>query len=59
MNFVIKEIVKPLGRRLGTLVAGGLLTIGATQDVASQVELCIPALLALLADLILSHRGRA
>lgn len=57
-RMIVNEVLKPLARRLGSVIAGGLLALGATQDLASQVELCVPAALALLADLILSHMNR-
>lgn len=66
-RFLIQELVKPASRRLGSIVAGALVTLAATKApeyqaqveiVAEQLKLLIPAAIAFGADLALSHRGR-
>lgn len=57
-DFFVKELLAPISRRIGTMAAGGLLALGATQPLAESVELVIPALSAFCIDLILSHRAR-
>jgi len=53
-----REVLIPITRRIGSLIAGGLLALGATGDLASQVEVIVPALIALAVDLLLSHLER-
>lgn len=57
-KFVVQDLLKPVSRRIGTAIAGGLVALGATQPLAEQVELVVPALIAFVADLILSYRER-
>lgn len=54
----VQEVLKPAMRRIGSLIAGGLLSLGAAQGLADQAEILFPALIAFLADLVLSHMGR-
>lgn len=58
MKILVQELLGPLGRRLGSMAAGGLLALGAAQGLADQVEIVVPALVALGADLGLSHWSR-
>lgn len=58
MEFIVQDLMKPIGRRLGTFVAGILIGLGATQELALQVETLIPVVLAFAADLALSKRAR-
>lgn len=57
-NLIINEIAKPLFRRIGSISAGGLLTLGATHELANQVEVSATALAAFVLDLLLSHWSR-
>lgn len=58
MDFIVQDLLKPIGRRLGTFASGMLIGIGASQELAMQVEMLIPVLLAFAADLALSKRAR-
>lgn len=58
MKFVIEEVVGPLSRRMGSAIGGALLALGATNDLALQVEVVSAALIAFACDLVLSKRFR-
>ncbi len=57
-GFILKELLAPTARRLGTASAGALVALGATNELASQIEIVVPALVAFTADLIFSYRSR-
>ncbi|MCA2009588.1 hypothetical protein [Tritonibacter mobilis] len=38
MKFLLEEMLRPASRRIGTLLGGALLGIGATEQLAGQVE---------------------
>lgn len=58
-TLIFQDLLAPVGRRLGSMIAGGLLTLGAAQGVADQVETLVPALVALACDLVFSHYSRS
>lgn len=55
---ILENLLMPASRRVGSMIAGGLLALGATQGLTDQVELLIPALIAFCADLGLSKWNR-
>jgi hypothetical protein len=58
MGILVKELVKPLLRRLGSLIAGALVSIGFATEQAVAFETALIALLMLTVDLVLSHMDR-
>lgn len=55
MKQILENIVKPLVRRVGSVVAGGLVTWGATAEQAAQIETAVGALALIAVDLWLSN----
>lgn len=55
MEFLLREILGPVSRRVGSVLAGALLAFDAPEVLAGQVEAIIPPLLAFGADLALSR----
>jgi len=58
LKFILEEILKPILRRLGTSVGVFLTTVGASSELATQVEVVLPTVLGLFFDLAWSHRNR-
>ncbi len=52
------EILKPLERRIGSLVSGGLIAYGVSVDHANSVGLGAAALLGVAVDLFASYQDR-
>lgn len=57
-TFILKELLKPTLRRLGSMIAGGLITLGVATEAANAIETGAVAAIAVLADLIMSHWER-
>jgi len=57
-KFILKELLKPTLRRLGSMIAGGLITLGVATEAANAIETGAIAAMAVLADLIMSHWER-
>lgn len=58
-RFVATELAKPIIRRVGSMIAGGLIGVGIIEDQALQVEQLLTALLLLTIDLVVSHVDRS
>lgn len=58
MQFVLKELAKPLLRRLGSMIAGSLVSIGIATEQAVAFETALIAVGMLSVDLVLSHMDR-
>jgi len=58
MGSLVANVLKPTFRRLGSLLAGGLVSLGMAAPAAAQVELAILALLAFGVDLVASNWAR-
>jgi hypothetical protein len=58
-RFVATELAKPIIRRMGSMIAGGLIGAGIIEDQAVQVEQLLTALLLLTVDLVVSHMDRS
>jgi len=54
-NVVIKQLILPLTRRLGSLAGGALLALGATQDQTTLIVNGLIALCLVLADVGVSQ----
>ena len=59
MEMLVKELAKPLLRRLGGIIAGSLVSIGFATEQAVDFETALLALGMICIDLVLSHRSRA
>lgn len=57
-KFLFKELLKPTLRRLGSMIAGGLITLGVATEAANAIETGAIAAIAVLADLLMSHWER-
>jgi hypothetical protein len=57
-TFIIKELLKPTLRRLGSMIAGGLMTLGVAQDAAHAIETGAIAAILVVCDLFLSWHER-
>lgn len=55
MKFLLREILAPVGVRMGSVIAGALLAFGAPELLAGQVEAVVPALLAFAADIVVDR----
>lgn len=58
MEFVLNQLAKPIIRRLGSMMAGSLLTFGYTQETAVNFETALTSLGLILVDLVLSYKDR-
>lgn len=58
MNFVWKEILAPVTRRLGTAIGGVLVGYGVAEDTAAIIVAGLVAALGVVFDLVLSHVDR-
>ncbi|WP_114963025.1 hypothetical protein [Tritonibacter mobilis] len=58
MKFLLEEMLRPASRSIGTLLGGALLGIGATEQLAGQVEVVAASLVLFAADLVASHVQR-
>lgn len=56
--FLVRELLKPLSRRLGTAAAAILIAKGVDPDIVSQIVAGVTALMFVCADLILSATSR-
>lgn len=59
LKFVLKELAKPIIRRLGSLMAGALLGLGLTNPQAAELEQYVTAAMLIIIDLITSHMERS
>lgn len=57
-SILLSEVVKPILRRLGSIMAGSLLTFGFADDQAIQVAEALTTVLLIACDLISSHWER-
>lgn len=58
LKFVLKELAKPIIRRLGSLMAGALLGLGLTNPEVAELEQYVTAAMLIIIDLITSHMER-
>lgn len=58
LKFVLKELAKPIIRRLGSLMAGALLGLGLTNPGVAELEQYVTAAMLIIIDLITSHMER-
>ena len=58
LKFVLKELAKPIIRRLGSLMAGALLGLGITNPEVAELEQYVTAAMLIIIDLITSHMER-
>lgn len=58
LKFVLKELAKPIIRRLGSLMAGALLGLGLTNPEVAELEQYVTAVMLIIIDLITSHMER-
>jgi hypothetical protein len=58
LKFVLSELAKPIIRRCGSMLAGALLGIGATQPQAAELEQYLTASILIIIDLIMSYMER-
>lgn len=58
MEMLVKELAKPLLRRVGSMIAGSLVSIGFATEQAVAFETALIATLMLTVDLVLSHMDR-
>ena len=57
-KFLFKELLKPTLRRLGSMIAGGLITLGVAEEAALAIETGAIAAIAVGADLLWSYWER-
>jgi hypothetical protein len=57
-KFILKELLKPTLRRLGSMIAGGLITLGVAEQSALAIETGVIAAIAVGCDLLLSFLDR-
>lgn len=57
-KFLFKELLKPTLRRLGSMIAGGLITLGVAEEAAVAIETGAIAAIAVGADLLWSYWER-
>lgn len=57
-QLILKEVLKPIVRRLGSIMAGSLLTFGFAEDQAIQVAEALVTIGLIACDLILSYWER-
>ena len=58
MEFVLRELAKPILRRLGTVMGTALLSMGYAAEQSVAVETAATSLGLILIDLVLSHKER-
>ena len=58
LKFVLKELAKPIIRRLGSFMAGALLGLGLTNPEVAELEQYVTAVMLIIIDLITSHMER-
>jgi hypothetical protein len=58
MEFVLRELAKPILRRLGTVMGTALLSMGYAAEQTVAVETAATSLGLILIDLVLSHKER-
>ena len=58
MEFVLRELAKPIIRRLGTVLGTALLSMGYAAEQTVAVETAATSLGLILIDLVLSHKER-
>lgn len=58
MEFVLRELAKPILRRLGTVLGTTLLSMGYATEQSVAVETAVTSLALILIDLVLSNRER-
>lgn len=58
LEFVLRELAKPIIRRLGTTIAASLMSLGYAIDHTVQVETALTSAGLVLIDLLLSHKDR-
>jgi hypothetical protein len=58
MDFVLRELAKPILRRLGTVLGTALLSMGYAAEQSVAVETAATSLGLILIDLVLSHKER-
>ena len=58
MEFVLRELAKPILRRLGTVLGTALLSMGYAAEQTVAVETAATRLGLILIDLVLSHKER-
>lgn len=57
-KFILKELLKPTLRRLGSMIAGALVTYGVAEDAAVAIQTGAVAALAVAIDLAMSYMER-
>lgn len=58
LEFVLRELAKPIIRRLGTTMAAGLVGMGYAADQTIALETALTSAGLVLIDLFLSHKAR-
>jgi hypothetical protein len=58
LKFVLKELAKPIIRRIGSLLAGALVGLGVANPQAAELQQYITAASLLVIDLVLSYMER-
>jgi hypothetical protein len=58
VEFVLRELAKPILRRLGTVLGTALLSMGYATEQTVAVETAATSLGLILIDLVLSHKER-
>jgi hypothetical protein len=58
MEFVLRELAKPIIRRLGTTLASALLSFGYATEQTVAVETAVTSAALVIIDLVLSNRAR-
>jgi hypothetical protein len=58
MEFVLRELAKPILRRLGTVLGTALMSMGYAAEQTVAVETAATSLGLILIDLVLSHKER-
>ena len=58
LEFVLRELAKPIIRRLGTTMAASLMSLGYAIDQTVQVETALTSAGLVLVDLVLSYKDR-
>ena len=58
LEFVLRELAKPIIRRLGTTIAASLMSLGYAIDQTVQVETALTSAGLVLVDLVLSYKDR-
>lgn len=58
MEFVLRELAKPIIRRLGTTLASALISFGYATEQTVAVETAVTSAALVIIDLVLSNRAR-